>query len=272
MATRPAGKWWEKIGIYIITNKINGKQYIGQSTNIQKRWYDHRTKSMHPRKLDEFRSLLYIDIRKYGFENFEIEILEECEKEELKEREIYWINKLNTYEDGYNNTPGGNEPCESQTHHLTDHGRARLTIGEVKMCRIAYQEGKGSREIYEKYFKNKLTYEGFQKMWHGKTWKEVMPEVFEYNPHPAQKVTEKDIKDIRKRYDNGESIRAIARDYTGKLGYGTIYNIAHRVTYKDGLHYKSDVSTIPKGSKDSIDTNSETDILDENQVRDSQCL
>lgn len=53
---------------------------------------------------------------------------------------------------------------------------------------------------------------------------------------------------------------------------GTIYNIAHRVTYKDGLHYKSDVSTIPKGSKDSIDTNSETDILDENQVRDSQCL
>ena len=264
MATRPTGKWWGVIGIYVITNKINNKKYVGQSTNIQKRWYDHRTKSMHPRKPDEFRNLLYIDIREYGLNNFELEVLEECTKDKLNEREIYWIKKLNTYENGYNNTPGGYEPCESQAHHLTDHGRAQLTIGDVQMCRQAYKDGKSSREIYDKYFKNKISYSGFSAMWHGKNWKEVMPEVFQNNPRPAQKVTKEDIDDIRKRFDSGEKVRAIARLYAGKLGYCTIYNIAHRITYKDGIHYKSDVSTIPQGSKDTIDTCSETDILNEN--------
>ena len=272
MTVRPAGKLWGKIGIYVITNKINGKQYVGQSTNLQKRWYDHRTKSTHPWKPDEYRNLLYCEIRKYGLDNFEFEVLEECEKEQLNEKEIYWIEKLDTYNNGYNNTPGANVPCESQTHHLTDHGRALLSIGEVEMCRIAYRDGRTSREIYEKYFKEKISYSGFSAMWHGKNWKEVMPEVFFNNPHPSKKVEERDIEDIRKRFDNGESIKNIVKSYNGRLSRTTIYNIANRNTYKDGIHYKSDVSTIPKGSKDAIDTHLETDILGKDQVRDSQCL
>lgn len=235
----------KKIGIYVITNKINNKQYVGQSTNLSRRWSDHRSKSRHPRKPDEYRNLLYIAIREYGLENFSFEILEECDVEELNEREIFWIKKLNTYIDGYNNTPGGNLPCETQTHHLTDHGKAVLSIGEVEMCRIAYKEGKSSREMYDNYFKHKMSYDGFLCMWHGKNWKEVMPEVFNHNPRPAKKVTIQDIDDIRKKYDNGQSIRSISREYKGKLGYCTIYNIATRKTYKDGIHYKSDVSTIP---------------------------
>lgn len=264
MSTRPTGKMWGKIGIYVITNKINGKQYVGQSTNIQKRWYDHRSKSMHPRKKDEYRNLLYIDIRTYGLENFEIEILEECEKEELKEKEIFWIEKLNTFNNGYNNTPGGDEPCETQAHHLTDHGRAKLSIGDVKMCRIAYRVGMTSRDIYEKYFTGKITYGGFLGMWHGKTWKEVMPEVFENNPRPAQKITPEDVINIRQRFDSGEGCRKIARDYKGKISYTSIFDIAHRKTYKDGIHYKSDVSTSSSERRAAIDTQLQTGILSEN--------
>lgn len=232
-------------GVYVITNILNNKQYVGQSKNIKRRWQDHSSKSIHPRKQDEYNSLLYRAMREDGLENFTIKVLEECSIENLKEREVYWIEKLNTYNDGYNNSFGGDLPCETYEHHLTDHGRSVFTIGEVRMCRQAYKEGKKSRDMYESFFKDRITYSGFLQMWHGKNWKEIMPEVFEKNPRPSQKVTLEDIEDIRRRFDSGQGCRSIANDYKGKLSYTTIHGIANRNTYKDNIHYKSDVSTIP---------------------------
>lgn len=48
-------------------------------------------------------------MRKYGYENFTYEIIEECSnsQEELDDRERYWIEYYNSYEDGYNSTRGG---------------------------------------------------------------------------------------------------------------------------------------------------------------------
>ena len=74
------------IGIYLITNKINGKGYVGLSVNIQQRWWDHRNKSMRSTKKEDIDKPLYKAIRKYGLENFELNILEECKQEELKEK------------------------------------------------------------------------------------------------------------------------------------------------------------------------------------------
>ena len=45
--------------------------------------------------------------RKYGLDNFIFEVIEECDKNRLNEREIYWINYYNSYYDGYNETLGG---------------------------------------------------------------------------------------------------------------------------------------------------------------------
>lgn len=88
-------------GIYKITNKINGHAYIGQSINITRRWRDHKN-----RYLKDDNSL-YKAFRKYGLENFDFIVVEECEPDKLNEREKYYIAYYNTFFDGYNETTGG---------------------------------------------------------------------------------------------------------------------------------------------------------------------
>lgn len=90
--------------IYKITNNINNKLYIGKTErSIEERWGEH---CRHASKYQNIP--LYRAIQKYGKDNFVIEIIEECTKEMIDEREIFWINHYNTYEgEGYNCTGGG---------------------------------------------------------------------------------------------------------------------------------------------------------------------
>lgn len=90
-------------GIYKITNIKNDKIYIGQSINIERRWKRHLSASKNP-KSHEYNAPLHIDMRKFGDEAFEIEILEECNKEELNEKEKYWIEETKAFQYGYNNS------------------------------------------------------------------------------------------------------------------------------------------------------------------------
>lgn len=86
--------------IYKITNKVNGKSYIGQTRNtVEFRWRQH-----YKAKDNKY---FHRAIVKYGKENFEVETLEECNVEDLNSREIYYISKYNTFENGYNLTKGG---------------------------------------------------------------------------------------------------------------------------------------------------------------------
>lgn len=91
--------------IYVITNKINGKQYVGKTNStVQERWKEHCTDS---KKFRCNKRPLYDAMNKYGIENFSIQILEKCSWEEASLKEIYWIGKLDTYQNGYNATLGG---------------------------------------------------------------------------------------------------------------------------------------------------------------------
>lgn len=91
----------KKCGIYLIKNLINNKIYIGQSIDIERRIKDHFT-----RKDD---APLHCAIQKYGKENFETIILEECSREQLNEKEIYYIKEYNSFgKNGYNLNNGGN--------------------------------------------------------------------------------------------------------------------------------------------------------------------
>lgn len=93
-------------GVYIIKNLINGKVYIGQSIDIQNRFLNHKSESFNP-KSNAYNTAIHRAIRKYGIDNFSFEIIEECKKEDLYEREKYWIKYYNSYGEGYNLTPGG---------------------------------------------------------------------------------------------------------------------------------------------------------------------
>lgn len=90
------------IGIYKITNLINGKCYIGQSVNIAKRWSVERRYAFIESR-PEYKYPLSCAFRKYGVENFEFEVIEECSRELLNERECYWADYYNSYAPyGYN--------------------------------------------------------------------------------------------------------------------------------------------------------------------------
>lgn len=94
--------------IYKITNILDGKVYIGQtSISLRKRLLKH----MYDANTDVKRRKHYLHraLSKHGFDNFIVEILETCEKEKLDEREIYWIAHYNSTDSvlGYNCTKGG---------------------------------------------------------------------------------------------------------------------------------------------------------------------
>ncbi len=76
------------IGIYCIKNKTNGKIYIGSSNNIERRFRKHRTELNTQRHSNKYLNRAY---NKYGKDNFEFIILEECNVEDLITREIYYI-------------------------------------------------------------------------------------------------------------------------------------------------------------------------------------
>ena len=94
--------------IYKITNNIDGKFYIGKTHYaVDKRIYAHMWVSDNR---NDTNSKIHSAIRKYGKENFTVEIIDEARSEkELNEKEIYWIKALNAQDSavGYNIAKGG---------------------------------------------------------------------------------------------------------------------------------------------------------------------
>jgi hypothetical protein len=98
----------QMVGIYKITNLLNGKVYIGQSIDIQKRLKAHFAYAKN-KNSKEYNTSIHNAIRKYGEENFICEILVECKEEDLDDLEQYYINYFNSAnrDKGYNLTTGG---------------------------------------------------------------------------------------------------------------------------------------------------------------------
>ena len=97
------------VGIYKIENLINGNKYIGQSNNITKRWGAEKRTAFNE-KDPRYDYPLSRALRKYGVENFSFEIIEECNIEQLNERERYWVSYYDSFYNGYNQTLGGDSP------------------------------------------------------------------------------------------------------------------------------------------------------------------
>lgn len=91
--------------VYKITNKINGKMYVGQSKKSAEDRFQRHIKAAK-KKCNRY---LYDAMNHYGYDNFVIEVIEsDIEKERIDEREIFWIKELSTLiPNGYNMTKGG---------------------------------------------------------------------------------------------------------------------------------------------------------------------
>lgn len=216
--------------IYQYVNNINDHMYIGLSSNLKQRCRDHISASFNPNHKD-YNSSFHRAIRKYGPQNFSINILEDNidDIDKLKQREIYWIKYFNTYEDRqhYNETPGGDLPGKNTVHKGEEHGRALLSEKDVIYCRQKYSEGAHSRDIYESMFKDKITYSGFQRMWHGKSWKHIMPEVFKNNPHKGRYTAQDRDLVLKLFHESGETILNFSKNSNCPVGYGTLWNMVH---------------------------------------------
>ena len=82
----------EKIsGIYKITNTITNDFYIGSSKNVKRRWAEHKCKSVWKKCPN---NQMYIDMKKYGVDKFEFQVIEVVEPEKLKEAEQQFIETL----------------------------------------------------------------------------------------------------------------------------------------------------------------------------------
>lgn len=133
--------------IYCYTNKINGKRYVGQTADFLKRYKEHINDSYNMNNKCGYNLPFHCAIRKYGIENFEIEILKENLKdyEEMDYWEKYYIKEFDLLAKngkGYNLSDGGyggNKFAGKTEEEMQEIGKR---ISEVKKGKRHSQETK----------------------------------------------------------------------------------------------------------------------------------
>ena len=116
-----------KGSIYVIKNTINDKVYVGQTTKkLSVRFNNHKAASRTGEDTKFYRA-----IRKYGEENFYIELLEEVDVKDLNTKEIYWIKHYNSYYNGYNSTLGGDQPYRINYEKVAELWNNGMYLSEI---------------------------------------------------------------------------------------------------------------------------------------------
>lgn len=235
------------IGIYLLTNLITHKVYIGQSVDIHRRWQEHKRSSMpnkyaHKSERDQ-KAPIHLAMRKYGVDNFELKVLEECSKELLDEREKYWIKYYhsNNKKYGYNITDGGQTNIALKGEK---HSQAKLTLKEVKKIKQMLKQGYSLKQIQQKYSfisRSTLSMINTGKIW--KDEKESYPlstqEFSQLGELSGNAILNNEIvMQMRKDYVN-MSYQDIAKKYTA-LGYveRTIRSVIYGESWKHLPIYK----------------------------------
>jgi group I intron endonuclease len=234
--------------IYLITNVVNGKKYIGQTTATCKRRYN-----AHKRAAFSCQSQLPLHraMRKYSINNFSVEMIEKCNSiESLNAAESKWIAKLETFgPGGYNCTTGGEGFIVSdETKQKISNARAGVELSE-EHCKAISASMKGENNPFygrthseETIIKIKETLvgkmDGEKNPFYGKQHSEesrrkistslVGTQVGE--KHSRAKLTEKDVLEIRAAVQRGISRSALAKQYN--VGVTAIDKIVRKQTWK----------------------------------------
>lgn len=202
--------------IYRYTNLINGKKYIGQTNNFERRVKEHKSCSFNPKSIN-YDDKLHQAIRKYGYENFKIEIIEVINNadnyEIVNEREAFWIKAEQSLltQWGYNILEGGKN-C----------GRSFLSQDEINHIKELIKKETPYSDIQQIYPISKTFISDIN---HGKFFfdeKEIYPlckyrisnEIYDALIEDLLK-PELTLKELAQRYDLAEST-------VKKFNYGTL--------------------------------------------------
>lgn len=221
--------------VYCYTNLINGKKYIGQTINPETRKTAHKN-AMTNINSSEYNSPLHRAFRKYGYENFSYEILEDniSDIETLNQKEIYFIQLFDTQiPNGYNIESGGKnckKPKTEEQKIKLMQAQAVLSEDEIIELRIAYQNHESPTKIYKEKYADKMHYNSFLNIWSGKKYKYIMPEVIQNGRHT--KLTEEKVREIKiKRKEEGTSYAKLAEEFN--VSKSTIADIFKGRTWKN---------------------------------------
>lgn len=152
----------EKIsGVYKITNTITGDFYIGSSKDVKQRWANHKCPSAlkkHP------NNPLYKDMKKYGVDKFELQIVEEVEIDSLKEKEQQFIEKLKpTYN---SNRAKGLDIERYKKYHKSDKCKDYQKQYLKEYCKS--DKYKNIKKEYDKKYHKSDKYKDYQKQYQNK--------------------------------------------------------------------------------------------------------
>lgn len=138
--------------LYVVTNLVNGKQYVGIAVDFERRWRDHC--SGHGSKL------IYQAIQKYGIENLDFKVICKGTEAYVKEMEVRAIRMLNTMaHSGYNLTEGGEGSHGWKASDETRKKMSEAHIGRIygshteatkqklRKSGLKYKRGKHSRAV-----------------------------------------------------------------------------------------------------------------------------
>lgn len=135
-------------GVYVITNKETGEQYVGSTTNLEARWPKHKYDAKRGTSSPVHRA-----IRQYGEEAFSYEWLETCSKRKLERREAYWTGYLDTsYPHGYNVGSFQGTPTKEM---LSKFPRGGIIEIGPHLAQRTISERKKNKAYREQFVKNK---------------------------------------------------------------------------------------------------------------------
>ncbi|MDP3987222.1 MAG: NUMOD3 domain-containing DNA-binding protein [Nanoarchaeota archaeon] len=224
-------------GIYKILNMKDGKVYVGKSKNIEMRWNQHKSKLK--KGLNRPNNHLQSSWNKYGEENFQFEIIEECKMEELKEKEEFWINKLESWSKnkGYNvkrisdgiefhseeSKRKMSESRRGENHHNFGKHLSKKTRDRISKSNKGKSPSERTREkMREKRAKQILSEEAKKKI------SESLRGDRCYN----SKLTWEQVREIRRKYIPREyTIKMLSREYN--VAEVTIQRIVKNETWRE---------------------------------------
>lgn len=195
---------YHRIGIYGIRNLINGKIYVGKTgMNFGDRWDSHRSLLNNGKHDNPHLQKAW---NKYGKDNFEFIVLEDCEIDELSDREKYYIKLYKDMGLAYNIHDGGDEGY-NLGKHLSEETKQK--IGEKNKI-----NGIGRKASDETKLRMSKSHTGMKYAPMSEEGKkniqQAQQKYFEQNP---KKLNVDDVIEIRRLHKDGLKYSEIAREY-----------------------------------------------------------